>query len=149
MEIKVGEGVAGYIKAIEMMGKFSFRDGVYQPVEISPTAKEIKRIAWNKTRMKECFHNAATAVSALHYRGIAAYYVTGFAASVIPLEHAWIAVGPHWYDLTWEKFSDLGKEYVPIYTLAVDQLMEFVLDNHGYAPTPYDIMNITRRRDHG
>ena len=86
----------------------------------------------NRIRLKECFNNSFHLATELNGK-----YCVGYAAGIIPVEHAWIRVGDKYYDPTWQKFSQIGDVYVLMAELSLDQVLEYTLLNDNRPPDLY------------
>lgn len=115
-------------------------DAKVVPVEKMPD--EIRKLA-KFFKLKSCYWNSASFVLKHNHLFDEVKYVVGYAASVIPLEHAWIKVNGVYYDGSWEKFSELGREYVSLWEMDSRELVEMMsaMDS-DYAPSPSDIVNL-------
>lgn len=122
-------------------------DGV-RSVAAVPMPAELRRIAIRLTEYRRGFHNAARIATRLRDLGFDCRYVTGYARAhtLAPIEHAWIRVGNRHYDPTWELFLDLGAEYVPIYELTVEELVQVMSMRHDDAPPSAPILRHSRSR---
>ena len=73
---------------------------------------------------KDCHNNAAKLVATLDSLGIDAKMVSGLASSYVPVEHSWVKVGDLYIDPTWERFSDIGSEYLSICEFTLSDLVD-------------------------
>jgi hypothetical protein len=101
---------------------------------IKPVPKNKRAIMREMTR-KNCYSNAARYVC----RYPNSDYVLGYAAGIIPVEHAWVATGTGQYDPTWEKFTGIGHTYMEVIRLDFDALEAWLLAHELMPPSLFDL----------
>ena len=100
-------------------------------IKMSSGFKELfDNITWELMNFKECFDNSAKLCLSKHNVD----YCIGIADAIIPVEHAWIHKEGKFYDPTWEKFADLGSDYLLIQTFNRIELLEFLELTDGVPP---------------
>lgn len=122
-------------------------EGVHS-VGITPMPVHVHHVAKRLAARQRCFHNASRIATKL--RDLDCRYVTGYARigqDPVPFEHAWIKIGDQHFDPTWELFHELGKEYVPIYELTVEELIAVRRKcRDGKPPTPQFLKKMLYRK---
>lgn len=87
---------------------------------------------------RECFNNAFNTMSCfpdIHNTR----YCVGLAADFFPVSHAWIKVGDHYYDPTWQLHNTLGNLYVPYFELGIAELLDIVIANERRPPEAWEV----------
>jgi len=114
-----GGSTVSYLR--EMSYPFDLDD--VSPVRVKPMASVVRKLAKRIVQQKACYYNAATMMFSACRPDMK--YVIGYASAPIPTDHAWLKVGDTYYDPTWELcLSQLGKEYLPIYELDMEDLVK-------------------------
>lgn len=112
--------------------------GLVSFVEVEPQTTELQRMS-DIVELKACFNNAAKLVMIL---GDRAKYCLGYAAGVIPVEHAWIRLDGKSYDPTWEKYSTLGSVYGSIFEFTREELFDVLDKNNNVPPSMWDLARL-------
>lgn len=102
-------------------------------VEVQPASKEVREL-WDFISFKGCFNNAYRCMA-----GTGANYVLGYAAGIIPVEHAWIEIDGIHYDPTWEKYSEIGHTYAQLIKLNPTELINITCKNDDVPPCLWDL----------
>jgi len=122
-------------------------DGL-QPVSVSPMTAQLRGTAERRAILKQGFYNAAAIASEHVCDGCR--YVVGYACAdglAHPFEHAWVEIGGIHYDPTWEIFSTIGDEYLPVYLLSVEELTDVMNRlNTNLPPSLWDLHRLTGKR---
>jgi hypothetical protein len=103
-----------------------------QVEEPTPELKDLMGLI----EMKMCFNNTARLVMHL---GEEARYCLGYAAGIIPVEHAWLKLDDKYYDLTWNKYSTHGHTYASMFELTRAELFELIDKNEFCPPSLWDM----------
>jgi len=103
-----------------------------KPVPVPKGMRHIMR----SMRVKECYGNAARFLS----RFPEAEYVLGFAAGILPVEHAWVYHDGQYYDPTWERHLDApGNTYLEIIRLDYKTLTGWCYEHNLMPPSLHDL----------
>lgn len=139
-------------EAVEVLGHHYGLTFEFDEVKVSSCAEHGYE-GWLRTaEVKACYNNTFNCIAdlrILHGDPKDARYVVGYAAGLIPVDHAWVKVGGAYFDPTWEKHTEIGEHYLPVFEIPTSELMGWIEKNDMRPPSLHDMARMTSGKRFG